>query len=282
MMQTDLVLIPKDDEQSVTQTEKMKDQFTDLGLLSQIVIEQDDMPRPENTGLVISIGGDGTLLRAHRWTDESIPILPAHTGNRGFMTELKPWQAVELVKKYINWIEEDDHGDNPKPYIEENVPLLSIETLSPEATGHYSARAMVDFYIKPLNQAKTTILDLLINDFDLGKVQGDGIIVATPLGSTAYNMSVGGPILYRGDPTVSVSAIAPYNVFTPIVLCAPARIEATVVRGPATMYCDGDEVGGYAEEGESIIMKTSVDESRTLIRSDEEYWHQKLRERLRI
>ncbi len=148
--------------------------------------------------LNISVGGDGSFLRSLRYNQfPEIPIIGINTGNLGFYPELSPADIPNFTKEYIN-----GH------YTINQIPLLQCEICSENKI--HTVYALNDIALKG-DQTKTIHLDVFIDYNHLETVSGDGIIVSTPMGSSAYNYSAGGSLVYPSLNTLQVTPIAPLN-----------------------------------------------------------------------
>lgn len=166
---------------------------------------------------VISLGGDGTFLRAAQWVGRSqVPILGINTGHLGFLASYSLDETDELIKAILN-------------------PVVTVE---PRMLLHIECAGMPDdFWPYALNEVafmKSDTSSMLnvrtwIDGHYLVDYLADGLIVATPTGSTAYNLSVGGPIL---DPTLRamvLSPIAPHSLtMRPLVVRGDSEVSAAV------------------------------------------------------
>lgn len=166
---------------------------------------------------VISLGGDGTFLRAAQWVGRSqVPILGINTGHLGFLASYSLDETDELIKAILN-------------------PVVTVE---PRMLLHIECAGMPDdFWPYALNEVafmKSDTSSMLnvrtwIDGHYLTDYLADGLIVATPTGSTAYNLSVGGPIL---DPTLRamvLSPIAPHSLtMRPLVVRGDSEVSASV------------------------------------------------------
>lgn len=166
---------------------------------------------------VISLGGDGTFLRAAQWVGRSqVPILGINTGHLGFLASYSLDETDELIKAILN-------------------PVVTVE---PRMLLHIECAGMPDdFWPYALNEVafmKSDTSSMLnvrtwIDGHYLADYLADGLIVATPTGSTAYNLSVGGPIL---DPTLRamvLTPIAPHSLtMRPLVVRGDSEVSAAV------------------------------------------------------
>ncbi|MBN2285563.1 MAG: NAD(+)/NADH kinase [Tissierellales bacterium] len=148
--------------------------------------------------LNISIGGDGSFLRCLRHNDfPQIPIIGMNTGNLGFYPELSPKDISSFAIEY-----------SQGHYSINKINLLQCEIYSEKET--YTVYALNDIAIKG-DKTKTIHLDIFIDYNHLQTVSGDGIIVSTPFGSSAYNYSAGGSLVYPSLNAIQITPIAPLN-----------------------------------------------------------------------
>lgn len=150
----------------------------------------------EDSELNIAIGGDGAFLRSiHRSKFSKIPFVGINTGHLGFFQEILPEEIDKFISQYIL-----------EDYIKEEMFLMetTIHTKSSEFTL-YSVNEVV---IKT-ESSKVIHLDLFIDDNHLERFSGDGLILSTPSGSTAYSYSAGGAIIYPTLKSIQITPIAP-------------------------------------------------------------------------
>lgn len=172
---------------------------------------------PEGTSLVISVGGDGTFLRAARWVgDREIPILGVNTGHLGFLSGC----GIKDVREMIDSICEGN-------VTVESRMVLSVQT---EDKGReFWSYALNEVAVLKEETSSMISVKAYINGHYLADYRADGLIVATPTGSTAYNMSAGGPLL---EPTINcmvLSPIAPHTLtLRPLVVGADSKLEFSV------------------------------------------------------
>lgn len=152
----------------------------------------------ENAELNICVGGDGAFLRAvHRNRFPSIPFIGINTGHLGFFQEILPANMDEFIDKYIN-----------KDYIVEEIALVNAEVKT--RNNYYNLTGVNEIVVKGI-KSKVVHLDILIDGNHLEKFSGDGVIISTPAGSTAYNFSSGGSIIYPSLNTLQITPLAPIS-----------------------------------------------------------------------
>lgn len=151
-----------------------------------------------NAELNICIGGDGAFLRAvHRNKFPSIPFIGINTGHLGFFQEISPDNIDEFINKYI---------DND--YLIEKILLVSAEIKTKDKTFYLTG--VNEIVIKGI-KSKVVHLEIFLDGNHLQKFSGDGVIISTPVGSTAYNFSSGGSIIYPSLKTLQLTPLSPIS-----------------------------------------------------------------------
>lgn len=173
--------------------------------------------------LIIVLGGDGTILRtAGAICSYDIPILGINTGNLGFLSSAES-KDLEVVILKIS---------EGKFYIEKRFMLKC--NIGEEKTEYF---CLNDIVVSKSTVPGVTDYQIYIDNNFYTRVKGDGIIVSTPTGSTAYNISAGGPVIY---PTLEVMSITPicshYLGVRPIILDSTAKIEIRVKESNEKVY----------------------------------------------
>ncbi len=148
----------------------------------------------KNADVVVTIGGDGTILRALSKIDK--PIFTINSGGMGFLTEVESKYAKEGLQRVID----EDYNIEEKAKIKTVVDGKRL----PDATNEVT--------IQTSRIAKIIYLQVLIEDELLETFGADGVIVATPTGSTSYSLSAGGPILDPGVDAMVIAPLAPFKL----------------------------------------------------------------------
>ena len=152
----------------------------------------------DNAELNICIGGDGAFLRAvHKYQFTNTPFIGINTGHLGFFQEILPENIDPFIDKYIN-------GD----YVVEEILLVKANICT--KTNCFQLFGVNEIVIKGI-QSKVVHLEVFIDDNHLEKFCGDGIIVSTPVGSTAYNFSSGGSIIHPSLKTLQITPLSPIS-----------------------------------------------------------------------
>lgn len=222
--------------------------FCDL-LTSRVGRGQSFVPRdklPENTDLIISLGGDGTMLSTARAVGRhGTPILGINLGYLGFLTQLTP-AALEVTLTAIL-----DH----RYQIEQRmVALVTVENGSRLA----QPCALNDIVVDRGQVSRIIHLDLYANDSFICSYAADGLIISTPTGSTAYSLAVGGPIV---NPRMSVfiaTPISPFSLTTRPILFSDNDILKVVTRSrhsEPVLTLDGQVACNLARESSFTVRK---------------------------
>lgn len=184
------------------------------------------------TATIVTVGGDGTILRVVRFAaPHSVPIVGVNMGRVGFMTELSVDEAEEKLPQYLNG----------GVRIEERMMLqASVRSVS-EVDPHLVVHALNDVVLTRGSIARLLDIETKIDGVVLTTYRADGVIVATPTGSTGYALSAGGPILYPEAQQILLQPLAAHMSFqTGIVIAVDSFIELSA-RGDheAVLNVDG-------------------------------------------
>lgn len=158
--------------------------------------------------MVISIGGDGTFLKAaKRVGSKNIPILGINTGRLGFLADVSPEEMEETLAEI--------HTEH---YTVEERSVLQL--ICGDKHLQASPYALNEIAILKRDSSSMISIRTAINGAFLTTYQADGLIIATPTGSTAYSLSVGGPIIVPHSKTIAITPVAPHSLnVRPIVIC---------------------------------------------------------------
>lgn len=178
-----------------------------------------------NADIVISLGGDGTLLRTAQWVgDKEIPIIGINTGHLGFMTAFELSDAEKIVELLFN-----------REFLIEERALISVSIKN--EPRDWRRFALNEIAVFKHDTASMVSVSAVIDNKPLATYLADGLIVATPTGSTGYNLSVGGPILQPTAPNFVISPIAAHSLtMRPLVISDQSELDLTTTSRSAT-YC---------------------------------------------
>jgi NAD+ kinase len=167
------------------------------------------------TDMVITIGGDGTILRTCiNLPKPEPPVLGVNMGVRGFLTEVEPKDACDAVDRILA-------GE----YRIEKCPKLSAT-----ANGETTPDALNDVVISGGEPSKIVYLRIFKDDTPVAQIEADGVIVATQTGSTGYSLSAGGPVLDPKIDAIVLTPICSLTTFRSMVFPADAKIRIESVR----------------------------------------------------
>ena len=193
---------------------------------------------PASADLAVVLGGDGTMLRAlTRFLGTSVPVIGVNFGRVGFLASMKPEELeTGLARAFA--------GD---------FQVIELPTLEARVKGERRA-AVNDVVVASSALGRMVELVWSIGGEDLGRQPCDGLICATPSGSTAYNLSNGGPVLVWGLDAMAITFVAPHSLHArPLVV--PRGRDLTVTNHtpdvPATILIDGHALTDI-EEGASV------------------------------
>ena len=201
-------------------------------------------------GLVISLGGDGTMLRAvDLVADRSVPVLGINLGQLGYLTEVEPSGLRMALKRYL-----------AGSYDIERRMRLAVTLDAPSGAGPASGTfpALNEAVVGKTPAGQVVRLRATIDGELLTTYYADGIIVATPTGSTAYAWSAGGPIMAPTHEALLLTPVAPHTIFDRSLVLDPNSIIRLEVVGDraATLSVDGINLG-QLEAGDAVVCTAS-------------------------
>ncbi len=217
----------------------------------------------EDSDLVISVGGDGTLIRALHVTEGKVPVIGVKDGTFGTLVEITEDKLEESLAKLSS-------GE-----------FEVVDTCSVEVSG-VQERAFNEVLLAHPSRGRTIKLTICIDDVEFNRFMADGLIAATPLGSWAYSLSVGGPIV---DPRVRcliLSPVAPWQPSSDMPLNPIVLPESSVVkvRGNVPFYLvvDGEPVSNTSRE---LVIRLSKDGFKiATLNSDHRYFYRRILDRI--
>jgi NAD+ kinase len=219
--------------------------------------------------LIVVLGGDGTLLSVARRARAAVPILGVNMGELGFLTEVAESEALHMLRRVL-----EGHFE-----IDRRMTLAA--TLERGARALQRFRALNDVVVSNGALARIVRCAVSVDGLPFTSYRADGLIVATPTGSTAYSLSVGGPIV---EPTVEVLLVSPISPHTlsnrPVVLRPQAvvRIEIEPGQQDAILTVDGQE--GTPLAGGDVVVVRRGREPVSLVSSPDRTHYDVLRSKL--
>ena len=219
--------------------------------------------------LIVVLGGDGTLLSIARRTDARVPILGVNLGELGFLTEIVEHEAMEMLGRVIAG----------RYDLDRRMTLAATLTRRGRLVRRF--RALNDVVMTNGARARIIEFAVAVDGLPFTTYRADGMIVATPTGSTAYSLSVGGPIV---EPTVQVLLLSPISPHTlsnrPVVLRPDAVVRITIGRreADALLTIDGQE-GTRLAAGDVVEVRQGRSPV-SLVRSPDRTYYDVLRSKL--
>ncbi len=220
---------------------------------------------------VISLGGDGTVLYAARNASKyGLPVFPVNLGEFGFIASVQPEDWQKELKVFMDG-----------KALFEKRSMLKIDVLR-EGKKVYSSLSLNDAVISAERGVSTIMLSVKRNSLPLCRLKADGLIVATPTGSTAYSAAAGGPIV---SPEVEAFVLTPLNSFSlssrPIVLSPDSKLEISIEKSRIKGICltvDGQEP--FSLNYGDIITIAMNKKKALLVAGSEEKFYNALRSKL--
>jgi NAD+ kinase len=198
---------------------------------------------------VITVGGDGTILRAAmEMKTPNTPLFGVNMGRRGFLSEVPPEGFEDAIQLVLN-------GNYN---IEENIKVkswgLGMNEMFPDALN--------EVLIASSLPSKMLLLRLSVDDELITDIQADGVIISSPAGSTAYNMSAGGSIISPDMDALSLTVICPYSYFRSLVIPSSSvvKVELLKPRTDAIAIIDGRSYNALKPRS---IVEATVSENTT-------------------
>ena len=226
---------------------------------------------PTGVEMIIVLGGDGTLLSvARRVWNKNIPILGVNLGGLGFLTEITLDELYPVLEKVLR----DDFAINEREVL--NAGVIR--------SGKRIAEFIVlnDAVINKGALARIIDLETTINGEYLSTFRSDGLIISTPTGSTAYNLSAGGPIVYPSLHTIIITPICPHTLtIRPIIIPDDVKIRALLKSSneEVTLTLDGQQ--GFTLKFEDVVEVGKAEGRILLIKSPYRHYFELLREKLK-
>jgi len=221
--------------------------------------------------MIIVLGGDGTLLGVARLTiEKGIPILGVNLGGLGFLTEVTLDELYPTLEKVIN-------GEF---IIDERMMLMTHIHRQGETLAQ--SPVLNDIVINHGIVARMIILDIFVNSQFVTSLRGDGLIISTPTGSTAYSLSAGGPIIHPTVSAIMLTPVCPHTLTNrPIVIPSNVKIEAILKTEDEGAMVTFDGQVGFSLKKEDIVEVHSAEARVKLIRSPEKNYYEVLRKKLK-
>ena len=223
----------------------------------------------DSVDLAVSIGGDGTMLRTfERVARQSIPVLGVNVGDLGYLTEFEADEAKGAIEAALN-------GALP---VEERLMVQSrIERADGQNDGTWTG--LNEAVLEKKSQGHTVRLEVTIDGSAFATYAGDGLIVSTPTGSTAYNLSARGSIVAPTHWSLQLTPVAPHMLFDRSLVLGPDTEIRIAVLGEreANLSVDGRSVAVLGDG--DVLIATRSDVIARLVTSGSGGFHQVLKQK---
>lgn len=276
-----VVLVPRPDRDGVTVTARevtgwLTAQGHEVRLLEEdaerlgcpaLACPEADLPA--GADLAISMGGDGTMLRTVALVARhGVPILGVNHGQLGYLTSVEPAQLHQALEAVLAG----------RHQIEERM-LLRIHTEAPTSGTHLDTVALNEAVLEKTYGGRTVRLDVEFDGALFTPYTADGLIVATPTGSTAYAFSARGPIVAPTHRALLLTPVSPHMLFDRSLVLAPDDVLRITVASerPATLAVDGVLIGNL-EQGDAIVCSAAALPAR-LVTLEPRDFHRILKEK---
>jgi NAD+ kinase len=236
-------------------------------------VSRDELPTA--CDLIVVLGGDGSLIgMAGRIAEAGVdvPIVGVNFGNLGFLTEITLGELYQSLESVLDGT----------ALVEERM-MLRARTLR-DGVVYAERLALNDVVITKGALSRIIDLGVAIGDRPVMRVRADGLIIASPTGSTAYNLAAGGPILHPEVDALLLTPIAPHMLTNrPIVLpgSSEVRVQSAVNGSNEEVYVTFDGQSGHALEADDIIWVSRAERPLRLIRASNRTYFDVLREKLK-
>ncbi len=235
---------------------------------AQIIGEKDGVSFDrlcQECDILVSLGGDGTLISvARRSYEYHKPVLGINVGTLGFLTDINP----DDIESFIKRLKKGDFRIDTRMMVEVSI-LGKKERIV----------AFNDVVITRPAVSKMIYIDVMIEDSLMNSYYGDGLIISTPTGSTAYNLSAGGPVVYPFSNDFIFTPICPHSL-TQRSLVLPAEFEFSITTKSksALIVIDGQDMYEFTPKDIVLVKKAPV--GAKLIHRKERNYFDVLREKL--
>ena len=209
---------------------------------------------------LVTVGGDGTLIATVRRSfDYDIPVFGIYAGNLGFLADV----GLDELDNFVAKLSKNEYRMDERSILEASI----IEN-GEKITMH----AFNDIVLTRPSISNMIHLETLVDGKSFNTYYGDGVIVSTPTGSTAYNLSAGGPVLFPLTHVFSLTPICPHSLTQrPMVLPGEFSIEMKTPKNPALIIIDGQDMHEL-DVGESIHIQLATKTVKLIHREEFNYF----------
>ena len=214
----------------------------------------------KHSDILVTIGGDGTLISAVRRSFKyNIPVLGVYAGNLGFLADVSVDELDSFVKKLVD-----------KKYRIDERSVLEVTII--EDNEEITLYAFNDIVLTRPSISNMIHIETLVDAKAFNTYYGDGVIVSTPTGSTAYNLSAGGPVLFPLTNVFTLTPICPHSLTQrPVVLPGEFSIEMKTPKNPSILIIDGQDMHEL-ETNKSVHIKLATTKAKLIHREEFNYF----------
>ena len=270
------IIVNKDRDEQLALTKRVQQFLSDHGKQSELRMESLDTadkewePVSEDTECIIVLGGDGTLIRAaNRLLSYDVPMFGINAGTVGYLTGVEASEAEKGLERLCNG----------SFRVEKRMMLRS------EINGEYSDTVLNEVAITRSGVSRIINLAVYVNGALLDVVSGDGLLIATPTGSTGYNLSAGGAVVKPEAELILITPICPHSLSSrEIVVSAEDEIAVEIrqsKRGPAieaVATFDGRKAKNLRPDDKIIVKRSKY--TTKMVQLDERTFFEVLRSKL--
>lgn len=226
---------------------------------------------PAGADLVLSLGGDGTMLRAVGLLDGApVPLLGVNLGRLGYLTEIETHEVESALERFAA-------GSDAGHWHLDQRMMLAVTVIDPDGAERATWRALNEAVVEKRQSGHTVNLLVRIDGEPFTSYAADGIIVSTPTGSTAYSLSARGPIVSPKHRALLVTPVAPHMLFDRSLVLDPSEtVDVEVLAGrAASVAIDGRPVCDLAAS--TRVRCVPANETASFVRFGAHHYHQVLK-----
>ena len=215
--------------------------------IAEVAGKDASLDDPNKIDALITLGGDGTLLRGARFLDgHDIPILGVNLGRVGFLTSCQS-EDFEPALKHLAGGE----------YVAQPRMALSARAISSEGETRKQWRALNDFVLHKGGFARVVRLNVFVDGESIGTYAADGVVISTPTGSTAYSLSAGGPVVVPTVESIIITPVSPHTLgIRPLVIPPDGEVTVEANESPTELLVTVDgQVGTKFVKGEKLKVR---------------------------
>lgn len=221
-------------------------------------------PRVSSAQFAVILGGDGTIIGAARLLAKPrVPILGVNLGHLGFLAATEFNNLYKVVEKALKG-----------KFQAQERSILRVNVLAASGKTVFSSLAVNDCYLHADTRSRIVAVETRLNGEFLTVFKGDGVIVATPTGSTAYSLAAGGPIVSPELPVMVLTPISPHTLSQrPLVVSEKSKMELVIGKASSPMLFSVDgQINRVVKPGMRIIVEGAKEKIRVLVNPERTYF----------